>query len=83
MWDQVFRICVDTMSFLGNLTGLSYNEINVILFCLIWPLHTIYLFILSFKARKGLYLLQKPNSYPKQLPFLFPALSQLFNIKNK
>ena len=83
MWDQIFGICVDIMSFLGDLTGLTYNEINVLVFCILWPLHTIYQFILSYKARKALYLLQKPNSYPKQLPFLFPALSQLFNIKNK
>jgi hypothetical protein len=83
MWDEVFNICVDIMSILGDLTGLSYNEINVVFFCILWPLHTLYLFILSYKARKALYLLQKPNSYPKKLPFLFPAFSQLFNIKNK
>jgi hypothetical protein len=83
MWDEVFNICVDIMSFLGKLTGLTYNEINVLVFCVIWPLHTLYLFILSYKARKALYLLQKPHSYPKQLPFLFPALSRVFNIKNK
>ena len=83
MWDELFYICVDIMSILGDLTGLTYNEINVLVFCLIWPLHTLYLFILSYKARKALYLLQKPNSYPKNLPFLFPALSRVFNIKNK
>ena len=83
MWDEVFNICVDIMSILGDLTGLSYNEINVIFICILWPLYTIYLFILSYKARKALYLLQKPNFSPKQLPFLFPVLSQLFNIKNK
>ena len=83
MWDTVFAICVNIMSYLGDLTGLTYNEINVVVFCILWPLHTLYLFILSYKARKALYLLQKPNSYPKLLPFLFPALSQLFNIKNK
>jgi hypothetical protein len=83
MWDQVFNICVDIMSFLGKLTGLTYNEINVVVFCILWPLHTLYLFILSYKARKAAYLLQKPNSYPKHLPFLFPALSRVLNIKNK
>jgi hypothetical protein len=83
MWDKVFNICVDIMLFLGDLTGLSYNQINVLVFCILWPLHTIYLFILSYRARKAIYLLQKPNSKPKWLPFLFPAFSNLFNIKNK
>jgi len=83
MWDKVFNICVDIMLFLGDLTGLSYNQINVLVFCILWPLHTIYLFILSYRARKAIYLLQKPNSKTKRLPFLFPALSNLFNIKNK
>jgi len=83
MWDELFYICVDIMSILGDLTGLTYNEINVLVFCLIWPLHTLYLFILAYKARKELYLLQKPHSHPKQLPLLFPTLSRVFNIKNK
>ncbi len=83
MWDTVFAICVNIMSYLGDLTGLTYNEINVVVFCILWPLHTLYLFILSYKARKAHYLLQKPNSSPKLLPLLFPALSQLFNIKNQ
>jgi hypothetical protein len=83
MWDIVFNICVDIMSTLGGLTGLSYNEINVVVFCILWPLHTLYLFFLSYKARKTLYLLQNPNSNPKNLPFLFPVLSRVFNIKNK
>lgn len=71
------------MSTLGGLTGLTYNEINVVVFCILWPLHTLYLFFLSYKARKTLYLLQNPNSNPKNLPFLFPVLSRVFNIKNK
>lgn len=82
MWDNVFNMCVDIMLFLGDITGLSYNEINVLVFCIIWPLYTIYLLILSYKARRALYLFQNPNSNPKRLPFLFPALSKLFNIKN-
>jgi hypothetical protein len=83
MWDQVFRICVDIMSFLGDLTGLSYNEINVLVFCVLWPLHTIYLFTLSYKARRALYFYKNPDGSPKKLPFLFPAISQLLKIKSK
>ena len=83
MWDIVFNICVYIMSTLGGLTGLTYNEINVVVFCILWPLHTLYLFFLYYKARKTLYLLQNPNSNPKNLPFLFPVLSRVFNIKNK
>ena len=83
MWDNVFNMCVDILVFLGNLTGLSYTEINVLIFCIIWPLYTLYLLILSYKARRALYLFRNPDSNPKRLPLLFPALSTLFNIKNK
>lgn len=65
MWVEVFKICVDIMSILRIITGLTYNEINVLFFCIILPIYTLYLFILSYKARKKLYLLQKPNSHPK------------------
>ncbi len=83
MWDELFYICVDILSILGDLTGLTYNQINVLVFCLFWPLHTIYLFTLSYRARKKLYLLNKPNTKPKRLPFVFPVLSYIFRIKNK
>jgi hypothetical protein len=82
MWDQIFNICVEIMYFLGDLTGLAYNEINVLVFCILWPLHSIYLFILSYKARRALYLFKNPDASPKMLPFLFPALSHLLKRKN-
>jgi hypothetical protein len=82
MWDQIFSICVEIMYFLGDLTGLSYNEINVLIFCAMWPLHTIYLFTLSYKARRALYLYKNPDGSPKKLPLLFPAISHLLKIKN-
>jgi len=83
MWDNVFNICVDILVFLGDITELTYNEINVLVFCIIWPLYTIYLLLHSYKARRALYLFRNPDSNPKRLPFLFPALGTLFNIKNK
>jgi hypothetical protein len=39
----VFLYCTDFVINLANLTGLSYYEINTVLFIVIWPLITIFL----------------------------------------
>ena len=83
MWDKVFNICVDIMSYLADLTGLTYNQINVLVFCVLWPLHTIYLFALSYRARKALLKLKYPNSKPRVLPLIFPTLRFLLKILHK
>lgn len=41
----VFVYCTDFMINLGNLLGLSYYEVNALLFCLLWPLVTIALLL--------------------------------------
>lgn len=82
MWDELFYICVDILSILGDLTGLTYNQINVLIFCLIWPLHTIYLFTLSYRARKRLFEFNNPGIKRNRLPFIFPLLCFILRIKN-
>ena len=42
--DKVFDACVDILYFLANSTGLTYKQINVIIFCILWPILTIFLF---------------------------------------
>jgi hypothetical protein len=42
--NEIFDKCVDILIFLGNITGLTYKEINVLIFCIIWPLLTIFFF---------------------------------------
>ena len=83
MCDELFYICVDILSILGDLTGMTYNQINVLVFCVLWPLHTLYLFVLSYRARRKLCLLNKPNSKPKRLPLIFPTFCNIFKIENK
>jgi hypothetical protein len=39
--DMVFNWCVDLLSAAASRLGISYNEINVWVFCVVWPLLTI------------------------------------------
>jgi hypothetical protein len=39
--DRVFQWCVALLVWLAGVTGTTYKEINVIIFCVIWPLLTI------------------------------------------
>jgi hypothetical protein len=40
MVDRVFQACVDLLVWLAAATGTTYKQINVIIFCIIWPLVT-------------------------------------------
>jgi len=40
--DLIFDLCVDLLVWLAWLTGLTYKQVNVIIFCLLWPALTIY-----------------------------------------
>jgi len=50
--NEIFDKCVDILIFLGSITGLTYKEINVLIFCIIWPLLTIFLFWKAFFSKK-------------------------------
>ncbi|HMV43122.1 MAG TPA: hypothetical protein PK079_07420 [Leptospiraceae bacterium] len=41
--DIVFDWCVEFLIYWAKILGISYNEINVYLFCIIWPIFTILL----------------------------------------
>ena len=45
--DQLFTLCVNFLLILGKKLGLSYNEVNIWIFCVIWPILTLVLFVLS------------------------------------
>jgi hypothetical protein len=36
----IFYECVDFLEWLARLTGTTYEEINVLIFCCLWPLLT-------------------------------------------
>jgi len=43
----IYAYCTDFIINLADLTGLSYYEINAIIFCIVWPTLTLLLFILN------------------------------------
>ncbi len=51
MADNVFQWCVDLLLWLAAMTGTTYKEINVIIFCVIWPLLTLGLVALCLVQR--------------------------------
>ena len=46
MINRIFQLCVDFLVWLAHLMGTSYEEINVWIFCVIWPVITVVLVIL-------------------------------------
>ena len=41
MMDQIFDWCVNVLVYWANIFGITYKEINVWVFVIIWPLLTI------------------------------------------
>ena len=54
--DTIFRMCVVLLVDLADLLGVSYEEINIWIFVIIWPVLTIFgiiwITILKFRVRK-------------------------------
>ena len=49
--DGVFQICVFILVDLAKFLGISYEEINVWIFCIIWPLLSLILFAEVIRLR--------------------------------
>ena len=39
--DRIFMLCVHLLRWLAGKLGMTYNEVNVWLFCVIWPIITL------------------------------------------
>ena len=56
--DNIFNFCVILLYNIGSLLGITYEEINVWLFVVIWPLISLIMFAeiirLRLKINKGL-----------------------------
>jgi len=50
--NDIFDLCVKFLVWLSNLFGITYKAINVIIFCIMWPLITLWLIIYVIKLRK-------------------------------
>lgn len=44
---NMFNLCVQWLLYVGNMVGLSYTQINILIFCIIWPVVTILSIILN------------------------------------
>ena len=49
--DTVFNFCVHLLYDVARILGISYEEINVWLFCVIWPLLSLVLFAEVIRLR--------------------------------
>lgn len=51
--DYIFMMCVALLTDLAKFLGISYEEVNIWIFVVIWPILTIYLFSRNlFLSRK-------------------------------
>ncbi|MEM4247919.1 MAG: hypothetical protein QXH80_01515 [Candidatus Nanoarchaeia archaeon] len=49
--DTLFGICVYILLWLASLFGITYNTINILIFCVIWPMFTVALIVIVIKQR--------------------------------
>ena len=49
--DTIFNFCVRILYDVANILGISYEEINVWLFCVIWPILSLVLFAEVIRLR--------------------------------
>jgi hypothetical protein len=61
MMDVVFDVCVQILLVLAGWTGLTYKEINVWIFVILWPLITVGLVILVALQKRRIRLLELPR----------------------
>ena len=57
--DEIFNACVELLKWLGQILGLTYNEINVWIFVIIEPIIFIIMLIWIIRLRKKIKLLKK------------------------
>lgn len=50
--DIIFKWCVDVLIFLANVLGITYQEINVWIFCIIEPIIFIYMLVIIIKQNR-------------------------------
>jgi hypothetical protein len=49
LMDKTFDSCVDLLQGIAKRAGLSYKQINVLIFCLGWPIFTLWLARKAFR----------------------------------
>ena len=61
MMDQVFDWCVNVLIYWANIFGITYKEINVWVFVIIWPILTIVLIAVIVWQRQRIQQLSKKS----------------------
>ncbi len=51
MIDRIFWICVEFLHWLAETYGMTYEAVNVWIFCVIWPALTVALIVIVFVQR--------------------------------
>jgi len=59
MINSIFDCCVQLLLWLGGKFGMSYEAINVWVFCVVWPIFTAFLIITIFRQRRMIRILTK------------------------
>jgi len=59
---EIFNGCVDLLNYLAKEFGLTYVQINVIIFCIIEPIVFIWMIIIIIKQKKQIKSLKKLNN---------------------
>jgi len=50
--DQIFDWCVNVLVYWAGILGITYKEINVWVFVILWPILTVILISIIFKQRQ-------------------------------
>ena len=61
--NESFNFCVRLLYDISGILGISYEEINVWLFCIIWPIASLLLFAEVVRLRLKLSLLSNSKSH--------------------
>jgi len=61
MIDQIFDWCVQVLIYWAGIFGITYKEINVWVFVIIWPILTIVLTVIIIKQQQRIRQLTKKN----------------------
>ncbi len=59
--NKLFYQCVEIIKYISQISGLTYEEVNIILFVIIHPLLTLLLLIYIIKLRRKLSFYQRKN----------------------
>jgi len=47
--DLIFHYCVRLLLWLASISGMTYKQVNVLIFCILWPILTIILGIAALQ----------------------------------